>query len=54
MSNIIDEQKIENIEVKRNISRDLTEADGFLVYIKENPENLGVGEKLIPDIRGGK
>ena len=60
----IDGPKIEDIDVKRNLVKDLTEAaakaygfpmEVFVVYIKENPlENVGVGGKLISDQRGGK
>jgi len=60
----IDGPKIEDIDVKRNLVKEMTEAasraygfpmEVFVVYIKENPlENVGVGGKLISDQKGGK
>jgi 4-oxalocrotonate tautomerase len=60
----IEGPKIDDIEIKRNLVKELTEAavkaygfpiEVFVVYIKENPiENVGVGGKLISDQREGK
>jgi len=60
----IEGPKIDDIEIKRNLVKELTEAavkaygfprEVFVVYIKENIlENVGVGGKLISDQRGRK
>ena len=60
MPNItIDGPKIEDIELKRNLVKEITDAvekayklprQAFVVTIKENPpENVGVGGELIID-----
>ncbi|TFG30474.1 MAG: 4-oxalocrotonate tautomerase [Promethearchaeota archaeon] len=56
---IIDGPKIEDLEVKRQLVKDITDAlekaykisrDAYVVVIKENsPENVGVGGTLIID-----
>ena len=62
MPNItIDGPKIENIEIKRVLIQEITDSiekaykiprDHIIVVIKENsPENVGVGGKLIADMR---
>ena len=56
---VIDGPKIEDLEVKRQLVKDITDAlekaykisrDAYVVVIKENsPENVGVGGTLIID-----
>jgi len=60
----IEGPKIDDMEIKRNLVKELTEAavkayvfpiEVFVVYIKENfIENVGVGGKLVSDQRRGK